>query len=209
MSSATQTTGFLSFNRRPPTIHILGTDPTIAPQLLAAYRAESFSVHYHGLPSPTPSEKDSKAFKALLKTLPDPLALGEYFAIVAFGAAATLALQVAQKPWNKLAALVAYYPSLLPSPGFKYPSGLPLVLHLAGAQQAGTGGSTRAFWYRGTEPGFAEEDLEEWDEVAAGLAWSRTLAVVRKGFGISSEFEMEDLVEQHNKREFLLLALPC
>jgi hypothetical protein len=58
---------------------------------------------------------------------------------------------------------------------------------------AGLGGalklSFQAFVYRGVEEGFAEADLDEFDGAAAGLAWSRSLGVVRKALRIASDIE--------------------
>jgi len=47
--------------------------------------------------------------------------------------------------------------------------------------------------------GFAETDLEEFDKVAAGLAWTRSLAAVRRGFEI--EVDLEGVWEEHVGRE--------
>lgn len=38
-----------------------------------------------------------------------------------------------------------------------------------------------AYTYEGVDPGFAEHDLDEYDAVADGIAWSRSLSVVRRG----------------------------
>ena len=47
-----------------------------------------------------------------------------------------------------------------------------------------------AYTYEGVEAGFAENDLDEFDRVAAGVAWTRSLAAVKKGFRIeNSEIE--------------------
>lgn len=43
-------------------------------------------------------------------------------------------------------------------------------------------------------------DLEEWDQVAAGLAWSRTLGVLREGFGI--KVDLEEVLDESNACEF-------
>lgn len=49
-------------------------------------------------------------------------------------------------------------------------------------------------------PGFAEVDLEEYDQVSASLAWTRTLAAVRKGFEI--DVDLEKVWEEHTTRKF-------
>jgi len=50
----------------------------------------------------------------------------------------------------------------------------------------GTGGFMKlgypAYTYEGVESGFAESDLDEYDKVAERVAWSRSLATIRKGF---------------------------
>lgn len=55
-----------------------------------------------------------------------------------------------------------------------------------------------AYTYEGVDPGFAEHDLEQYDAVADGIAWSRSLDVVRKGFGAEVHLERpwEDNVER-------------
>jgi len=44
-------------------------------------------------------------------------------------------------------------------------------------------------------PGFAEQDLDEYDRVAAELAWTRSLTAVRRGFRMNVDIEIA--VEQH------------
>jgi hypothetical protein len=72
---------------------------------------------------------------------------------------------------------------------------------------AGLGGALRlsfqAFKYHGVEEGFAESDLDEYDGAAAGLAWSRSLGVVRKALRISSDIER--IRDDQLDREFQLL----
>jgi hypothetical protein len=77
-------------------------------------------------------------------------------------------------------ALICYYPDTILSPNQKYPSSLNLTVHLTHTQ--GFSPSYPAFKYSNVEPGFAEHDLDEYDRVAASLAWSRSLAAVRRGF---------------------------
>lgn len=188
------TTGFLSFNKKPPQLHLCGDDPTFDPATLRFLRDENFTVHFHTLSAGKP------ALVSSIAAIADSLDLGEHYALVAYGAAAAVCLQLAQKPMPRLCALVAHYPTALTSPNFKYPAQLPLVLHLAGAQ-SGVGGmaSGRSYRYPGTEVGFAEMDLDEYEPVAAGLAWSRTLGTLRKGFGTS--VDLEGVVEEHLQRK--------
>lgn len=55
-----------------------------------------------------------------------------------------------------------------------------------------------AYTYEGVDPGFAEHDLDEYDAVADGIAWSRSLSVVRRGFAAEVDLERpwEDNVER-------------
>jgi hypothetical protein len=84
-------------------------------------------------------------------------------------------------------ALICYYPSQIPHPNANYPSQLNLVLHLAASQNFAP--KFHHYVYAGVDPGFAEHDLDEYDRVAAGLAWTRSLGAVRKGFKISVDLE--------------------
>jgi hypothetical protein len=59
-----------------------------------------------------------------------------------------------------------------------------------------------SYTYEGVQPGFAEHDLEEFDAVAAGLAWSRSLGVVRKAFGVDVESRLEGLREKQVQAAF-------
>jgi hypothetical protein len=67
----------------------------------------------------------------------------------------------------------------------------------------GIGGSLKlaypSYTYEGAEPGFAEHDLDEYNKIAAGLAWSRSLDCVRKAF--RAEVDLEKVWEQHVERE--------
>lgn len=56
------------------------------------------------------------------------------------------------------------------------------------------------FSYEGVDPGFAEHDLEDYDAVADALAWSRSLSMVRRGFG--AEVDLERAWEENVEREY-------
>jgi hypothetical protein len=45
------------------------------------------------------------------------------------------------------------------------------------------------FTYEFAEPGFAENDLDEYDHATAELAWTRTLDVLRRAFRKESDLE--------------------
>lgn len=127
---------------------------------------------------------------------------------------------------SRLCSLVAYYPSAIPDPHTRLPLSLRILVHLAGKSvdvlavptvlglqgkkrrktrpvNPGIGTGERlqltypAFTYDYAQPGFAEYDLEEYDQLAAGLAWTRTVDVLRKGF--SREADLERRWEEHQE----------
>jgi hypothetical protein len=100
--------------------------------------------------------------------------------MVAYGDAATVCLDVATKPMPHCIALICYYPSRIPHPNQKYPSQLHLVVHIAESQDLPAAFPT--YVYPDVDEGFAEHDLDQYDHVAADLAWSRSLSAARKGF---------------------------
>lgn len=127
---------------------------------------------------------------------------------------------------SRLCALVAYYPSNIPDTRSRFPLSLRVLVHLAGKSvdvttvptalglqgkkrrksrpiNPGIGTGERAqlgypaFTYDYAQPGFAETDLEEYDHLAADLAWTRTVQVLRKGF--SREVDLERRWEEHQE----------
>lgn len=48
----------------------------------------------------------------------------------------------------------------------------------------------KTYSYEECEPGFAENDLEEYDEIAADVAFSRSLAVVKRAFRMDEDIEL-------------------
>ena len=116
----------------------------------------------------------------------------------AYGDAATECLEFHIKPQPHLAALIAYYPTMIRDPKVKYPSQLNVLAHVAGSQ--GFAPAFPSYTYQGVKPGFAEHDMDEFNKVAASLAWSRTLGVLRKAFKI--EAQLEKVREEHISLEF-------
>ncbi|CAK3970043.1 Hypothetical predicted protein [Lecanosticta acicola] len=155
----------------------------------------------------------------------DSFGASEYYAIVAYGEAAHLALEAHTKPNHpKLVAIVAYYPTAIPSIHTKYPASVQILVHLAGSEinvhkhpevlgiqgkrktvrkridpGVGYGESLKlgfkAYTYSGVQPGFAEHDLEEHDSVADGVAFTRSIACLKRGFRIEKNIE---LVKDHH-----------
>lgn len=116
----------------------------------------------------------------------------------------------------KLCALVAYYPSSVPpqvsavSSTTIFPPSLHVVVHLAGdGNPTQARDNVRLYSYPDAEVGFAEraphggrKDKDKYDETSARLAWSRTLACLRKGFGIDVSAAVEAVWERHLRAVF-------
>lgn len=105
----------------------------------------------------------------------------------AYGNAAAECLDFHIKPQRHLAALIAYYPTTIVKPQTKYPPDLKVLCHLAGALREVV--AFPHYAYPGTNPGFAEHDTDQFNQVAASLAWTRTLGVLRKAFKIEADLE--------------------
>ncbi|KAL8957750.1 MAG: hypothetical protein Q9193_005059, partial [Seirophora villosa] len=191
-----------------PRVVVTAEDADFDATTLQRWRDEGFAVSY------LPFTATRKAYVQQLHHLADPLELGEKYAIVgatlklicssiaqrtAFGEAAEVVLETALKPIPKLCALVAYYPDRLPPPGAGYPPSLRITVHLAGSQPRAP--KFHSHSYPEAEPGFAEHDLDQFDKVSAGLAWTRSLELVRKGFEV--ELDLEGIWEDHSRREFV------
>lgn len=115
----------------------------------------------------------------------------------AYGEAASVVLDVAVMPIPRLCALVAYYPGNVPAPSAGFPISHNVAIHFAGPPSKTP--SCRCYSYSGVEAGFAEADLEQYDKVSASLAWSRSLAALRKGFEI--QVDLEKIWDDHVARE--------
>lgn len=115
----------------------------------------------------------------------------------AYGEAASVALDVAVKPIPRLCTLIAYYPEKVSASSARFPTSLNIAIHFAGPQSKTP--NCRCYSYSGVEAGFAEEDSDQYDKVSASLAWSRSLAALRKGFEI--EVDLEKIWDDHVARE--------
>ncbi|KAK3724406.1 hypothetical protein LTR37_001030 [Vermiconidia calcicola] len=175
----------------PPRLHITGDDEEPDQTVIEYFQDEDFDVTY------LPRGNGGKAYRENLKSFGRDLELGESYAVVAFGKAASDCLDFFIKPQPHLAAMVAYYPTSL-DPKAKYPSQLNVLAHIAGSQ--GFAPAFPSYTYQGAKPGFAEHDLEEYNKVAASLAWTRTLSVLRKAFKI--EVDLEKVRGEHIGLEY-------
>ncbi|KAF2123388.1 dienelactone hydrolase [Dothidotthia symphoricarpi CBS 119687] len=189
-STSPKSTGnrFLSFEKNPPRIWLTALSPHAPEKALLSWQDEGFDVRY--LPYDSADQAD---FIRTIKNLHVDLKLGEHYAIVAYGEAASMVLKAAFKPMVKCCAIVAYYPPLLPSPNFKYPDSLQLQMHLAGLKQDDYPHPDLCKWkfyrYDDCTTGFADPSSRTYSDVEANLAWSRALACVRKGFNEDVDLE--------------------
>lgn len=118
--------------------------------------------------------------------------------MLAYGEAAKVALDICVNPMPKLCALVAYYPDEIPAPLAGFPPSVNVLVHVTASQ--GMAPKFPSYTYPEVEVGFAEADLDRYDKISASLAWTRTLAAVRKGFQI--EVDLESVWEKHLERMF-------
>ncbi|KAK7182604.1 uncharacterized protein CC84DRAFT_1096447 [Paraphaeosphaeria sporulosa] len=228
----TTSQGWLSFSHSTPTLFVTAEDDDFDVETLRAWRDEGFVVKY------VPMGKGGKTYVNTLHHLGDGMSIGERYAIVAFGDAAAVCLEVYSEPktsTSKLCSLIAYYPSSIPDPRHRLSSSFRVLVHLAqgtgegdtvGVQRRpevlgiqgrrkivqkritpgiGTGGLQSkipypVYTYEGVDAGFAEHDLDEYDAVADALAWSRSLSMVRRGFG--AEVDLERVWEENEDQKY-------
>ncbi|KAK0515341.1 hypothetical protein JMJ35_002720 [Cladonia borealis] len=176
-----------------PKLVVTAEDLTSVEATSQKWREEGFEVSY------LPFDRSREEYAHAIEHLCDPLPLGENYAIVAFGEAATAVLDIAQKPVWKLCALIAYYPTEVPAPPTGFPNHHNVLVHLASSQHLVP--KCRHYIYPEVQPGFAEENLDKFDKVSTNLAWSRTLAALRKGFEM--EVDLERIWENHTELEFV------
>lgn len=182
------TGGFLKFNSGPSRIYLTCALPAPEKALLS-WREEGYDAQY--LPY-DPNTQTQAAYIRTLKQLSETLNLGEHYAIIAYGDAASVVLKTAQKPLAKCCAIIAFYPSLLPSPKTMYPNSHQLQVHVAGLSQASPRPDMcewKLYRYEKSATGFADPSSRAYSEVEANLAWTRALACVRKGFGKNMDLE--------------------
>jgi len=218
------TTGFLNskFVKPPPRLYISAETDDVKEfdqRTLQAWRDEGFDVRY------LPYGNNGKGYINDLKHLGDGLGIGETYAIIAYGDAASLCLQHHVRNIHKLTALVAYYPSTIPDPQTQFPLDLKMAVHLAGdtvdvirsQELLGIQGKKKSFQrnlsrgqglggrvpgckypvynYEGCEVGFAERDLDEYDLVAADIAFTRSLDTLRRACANNVRSDAADAIE--------------
>jgi carboxymethylenebutenolidase len=178
--------GFLKFNSGTPRVWITGTSEPSERSLLN-WKEEGFDARY--LPY---DPANGPAYIRTLKHLNEDLNLGEHFALIAYGDAASVVLKTAMKPLPKCCAIIAFYPPVLPSPKTMYPGSHQLQVHVAGLSQASPRPDMcewKLYQYKQCATGFADPTSKAYSEVEANLSWSRALACVRKGFNRNVDLE--------------------
>ncbi|KAK6544158.1 hypothetical protein TWF694_000865 [Orbilia ellipsospora] len=164
---------------------------------LGKWEAEGYEVQY--IP---------RADTHALELLGDSMESDEKYSIIAFGTAATIALEYAMYPVSHLATLIAYYPTGLPSafPSETFPRQIRrILLHLSDAQpfsiSENSCKSLKVRVYQDTKPGFAEKATINYNRTSANLAYTRTLAALRETVG--PEIDLEDIWGEHLLYEFV------
>jgi carboxymethylenebutenolidase len=177
---------FLSFNSGSPRVWITSVSAP-SERTLLNWKEEGFDARY--LPY---DPANGPAYIRKLKHLNEDLNLGEHYAIVAYGDAASVVLKTAMKPLAKCCAIVAFYPLLLPGAKTKYPGSHQLQVHVAGLSQASPRPDMcewKLYQYKQCATGFADPSSKAYSEVEANLSWSRALSSVRKGFQKNVDLE--------------------
>jgi carboxymethylenebutenolidase len=178
--------GFLKFNSGTPRIWITATSEP-SERTLLNWKEEGFDARY--LPY---DPANGPAYIRTLKHLNEDLGLGEHFALIAYGDAASVVLKTAMKPLAKCCAIIAFYPPLLPSPKTMYPAASQMQVHVAGLSQASPRPDMcewKLYQYKQCATGFADPSSKTYSEIEANLSWSRALACVRKGFNRNVDLE--------------------
>jgi hypothetical protein len=176
-------------------VHVLSDDTEFDTIYLQHLHEEGFNVFYETFTG------DVKNFNWTIRHLSDDLERGQKYAIIAFGEAATHALSAAQQTsLPHCVSLICYYPTAVPAPTHKYPASLDILCHLAAIQPFGAA-TFKTHVYSDVYPGFAESDLQEYDKFAAGLSWGRTLACLRRAFGMV--VDLERVVDEYNTCKFV------
>ncbi|KAL5120899.1 hypothetical protein ACEQ8H_001086 [Pleosporales sp. CAS-2024a] len=178
--------GFLKFNSATPRVWITGASEPSEKTLLN-WKEEGFDARH--LPY---DAAHGPEYVQSLKQLHKDLNIGEYYALIAYGDAASVVLKTAIKPMAKCCAIIAFYPPWLPSPKTMYPASHQLQVHVAALSQASPPAELcewKLYQYKQCAIGFADPSSKTYSEIEANLSWSRALACVRKGFNRNLDLE--------------------
>ncbi|GJP93527.1 hypothetical protein CBS147343_9632 [Aspergillus niger] len=123
-------TGFIYNNANLGTarVCISAETPDFDTETLRAWADEGFDVVY------APYNNGGKEYEARLKSVKEGLGVGDNYAVIAFGDAASYCLDYYLKSTNcsRLAALIAYYPTTIPDTRSRFPFSVRVLTHLAG-----------------------------------------------------------------------------
>ncbi|KAK1969270.1 dienelactone hydrolase [Colletotrichum sublineola] len=211
---------FLSqnFPRARPKLYITAEDDDFDQITLGEWRDEGFDVEY--LPMGNSADKYRGKLRSLSKKKMGPCETFGIVAYGDAAAVCLEHYHIMDNnPEFKLGLLIGYYPTSIPDPKGHFPSSISALVHLAAGEEIGitkqtqmvgiqgrrrttrkkveagmgTGGTLRLAYKTYTydaEPGFAEHDLDEYNKVAAELAWSRSLGAARKAFNNHADLEL-------------------
>lgn len=178
----------MTFNSSPLRLFLTSTLPAPEKALLA-WREEGYDAQF--LPYEPLKQRQNEYIHAI-RTLSESCRLGEHYAIIAYGDAASIVLKTAQKPLAKCCAIIAFYPAQLPSPKTMYPQSHQLQVHVAALSQSSPRPDMcewKLYRYEKSAAGFMDPSSQAYSEVDANLAWTRSLAGIRKGFGTNVDLE--------------------
>jgi carboxymethylenebutenolidase len=188
---------FLKFNSGPPRLYLTCKLPAPEKALLA-WKEEGYDAQF--LPYDCSTQA---AYIRTLRTLNESLELSENYAIIAYGDAASIVLKTAQKPLAKCCAIIAFYPTLLPTPKTMYPNSNQLQVHVAGLSQSSPKPEMcewKLYRYEKVATGFADPSSRFYSDAEADLSWTRALACIRKGFG--KNVDLEPIAQAHWNAKF-------
>ncbi|KXH27277.1 dienelactone hydrolase [Colletotrichum simmondsii] len=221
---------FLSkdFPRGRPKLYISAESEEFDQLTLDEWRDEDFDVEY--LPMGGNAKEYRDKLRSLSKTNMGPCETFGIVAYGDAAAACLEHYHVMDNnPEFKLGLLIAYYPTAIPDPKGHFPSSISALVHLAAGEEIGVTKRSQMVGIQGkrrttrkkvengmgiggmlqlayptytydAEPGFAEHDLDEYHQVSAELAWSRSLGAARKAFNNHADLEL--VLEQNVQGKF-------
>ncbi|KAL0769510.1 hypothetical protein CaCOL14_008818 [Colletotrichum acutatum] len=221
---------FLSkdFPRGRPKLYISAESEEFDQLTLDEWRDEDFDVEY--LPMGGTAKEYRDKLRSLSKTNMGPCETFGILAYGDAAAACLEHYHVMDNnPEFKLGLLIAYYPTAIPDPKGHFPSSISALVHLAVGEEVGVTKQSQMVGIQGkrrttrkkvengmgiggmlqlayptytydAEPGFAEHDLDEYHQVSAELAWSRSLGAARKAFNNHADLEL--VLEQNVQGKF-------
>jgi carboxymethylenebutenolidase len=185
-------------------------DDALRPQTAELYAEEGYVVLHPERLDPTSRDDDAAAVVAALRARPE--CTGK-LGVLGFDRGGTIACRMAVEGGVD-AAIIYGGGALAEAPALAARLGCPLVLHLAEADPAASPAAidqVRAAFagrpemsvhiYPGTAAGFEQKGGPHYDRAAAGLAHSRSIALLRRAIG--PYFDLEALWEAHTRYEFV------